>query len=154
MRVVVAEDVMLTREGIVHLLGDAGIEVAGAADDADGLLRLVQEQRPDVAITDIRMPPTHTDEGLAAAARIRSEFPATGVLVLRSGVSRAGSGPARQPFQGRRCLATPGWAPGAFLPVFGRPRAAHPGRRTSQRLSPAPAGPARTPHSLTALAAD
>jgi len=82
MRVVVAEDVMLTREGIVRLLGDAGVEVAGSAEDADGLLRLVHEQRPDVAITDIRMPPTHTDEGLAAAARIRSEFPATGVLVL------------------------------------------------------------------------
>ncbi len=82
MRVVVAEDVMLTREGIVRLLGDAGIEVAGAAEDADGLLRLVHEHRPDVAITDIRMPPTHTDEGLAAATRIRAEFPATGVLVL------------------------------------------------------------------------
>jgi len=66
--------------------------------------------------------------------------------------SRIWSGSAAS--QGRRCLATPGWAPGAFLPVFGRPRAAHPGRRTSQRLSPAPAGPARTPHSLTALAAD
>ena len=82
MRVVVAEDMMLTREGIVRLLGDAGIDVVGVAEDADGLLRQVHQQRPDVAITDIRMPPTHTDEGLAAAARIRAEYPATGVLVL------------------------------------------------------------------------
>ncbi len=82
MRVVVAEDLMLTREGIVRLLGDAGIDVVGVAEDADALLRLVHQQRPDVAITDIRMPPTHTDEGLAAAARIRAEYPTTGVLVL------------------------------------------------------------------------
>ena len=82
MRVVVAEDVMLTREGIVRLLGDAGMEVVGTAEDADGLVRLVHQHRPDVAITDIRMPPTHTDEGIAAAARIRAEYPATGVLVL------------------------------------------------------------------------
>lgn len=73
---------MLTREGIVRLLDDAGIEVVGTAEDAEGLVRLVHQQRPDVAITDIRMPPTHTDEGIAAAARIRAEFPATGVLVL------------------------------------------------------------------------
>ena len=73
---------MLTREGIVRLLRDAGIEVAGTAEDGAGLVRLVHDTRPDVAITDIRMPPTHTDEGLAAAARIRTEFPATGVLVL------------------------------------------------------------------------
>jgi DNA-binding NarL/FixJ family response regulator len=82
MRVVVAEDVMLTREGIVRVLADAGVEVVGTTEDADGLLRLVHHHRPDVAITDIRMPPTHTDEGLGAAARIRAEFPETGVLVL------------------------------------------------------------------------
>ncbi len=82
MRVVVAEDVMLTREGIVRVLADAGVEVVGTTEDADGLLRLVHQHRPDVAITDIRMPPTHTDEGLGAAARIRAEFPETGVLVL------------------------------------------------------------------------
>lgn len=82
MRVVVAEDLMLTREGIVRLLGDAGIDVVGVAEDADTLLRQVHQERPDVAITDIRMPPTHTDEGLAAAARIRAEYPTTGVLVL------------------------------------------------------------------------
>jgi DNA-binding NarL/FixJ family response regulator len=82
MRVVVAEDVMLTREGITRLLTDAGVEVLGEAEDADALLRLVAEHRPDAAIVDIRMPPTHSDEGLVAAQRIRAEYPATGVLVL------------------------------------------------------------------------
>lgn len=82
MRVVVADDVMLTREGIVRLLGDAGIEVVGQAEDAGELLRLVAEHRPDVAVVDIRMPPTHTDEGLVAAVAIRETFPDTGVVVL------------------------------------------------------------------------
>ncbi len=82
MRVVVADDVMLTREGIVRLLGDAGIDVVAEADDAERLLREVRLKRPDVAIVDIRMPPTHTDEGLVAAQRIRAEHPDVGVLVL------------------------------------------------------------------------
>lgn len=82
MRVVVAEDVMLTREGIVRVLQDAGVEVAGQAENGDELLALVRKHRPDVAIVDIRMPPTHSDEGLVAAARIREEFPDTGVVVL------------------------------------------------------------------------
>ena len=82
MRVVVAEDTMLTREGIVRLLEDAGIEVVGTAEDGETLLRKVAANRPDVAIADIRMPPTHTDEGLVAAQRIRAEHPAVGVLVL------------------------------------------------------------------------
>jgi len=82
MRVVVAEDVMLTRAGLVRLLGDGGVDVVGETGDPDGLLRLVAEQRPAVAIIDIRMPPTHTDEGLKAARRIRTEHPGTGVLVL------------------------------------------------------------------------
>ena len=82
MRVVVAEDVMLTREGIVRLLEDAGIEVVGQAEDPETLMRHVRETRPDAAIVDIRMPPTHTDEGVVAAHRIRSEHPDTGVLVL------------------------------------------------------------------------
>jgi DNA-binding NarL/FixJ family response regulator len=81
-RVVVAEDVMLTREGIVHLLADAGVEVVGQAEDPDGLLRCVRATRPDAAIVDIRMPPTHTDEGLVAAQTIRAEHPGVGVLVL------------------------------------------------------------------------
>jgi DNA-binding NarL/FixJ family response regulator len=81
-RVVVADDAMLTREGIMRLLGGAGIEVAGEADDATGLLRLVAAERPDAVIVDIRMPPTYTDEGLVAATRIRADHPGVGVLVL------------------------------------------------------------------------
>jgi DNA-binding NarL/FixJ family response regulator len=81
-RVVVADDVLLTREGIARLLQDAGIDVVGQAEDAEGLLRNVRLDRPDVAIVDIRMPPTHTDEGLVAAQSIRTEHPEVGVLVL------------------------------------------------------------------------
>jgi DNA-binding NarL/FixJ family response regulator len=81
-RVVVAEDVMLTREGIVRLLTDAGIEVVGEAEDLEGFLRSVRGLKPDVALADIRMPPTHTDEGLVAARTIRREQPDVGVLVL------------------------------------------------------------------------
>lgn len=82
MRVVVADDVMLTRKGIVRLLNEAGIDVVGEAEDAEGLLRRVSHDRPDVAIVDIRMPPTHTDEGLVAARDIRTNHPNVGVLVL------------------------------------------------------------------------
>jgi DNA-binding NarL/FixJ family response regulator len=82
MRVVVADDVLLTREGIVRLLQEAGIDVVGEAEDANGLLRSVRLDRPDVVIVDIRMPPTHTDEGLVAAQSIRQEHPEIGVLVL------------------------------------------------------------------------
>jgi DNA-binding NarL/FixJ family response regulator len=81
-RVVVADDVMLTREGIVRVLRDAGVEVVGEAEDGDELLRFVRIRRPDAAIVDIRMPPTHTDEGLVAAQTIRREQPDVGVLVL------------------------------------------------------------------------
>ena len=89
MRVVVADDVMITREGIVHLLRGAGFDVVGQAGDLDGLLRAVAVDPPDVAIVDIRMPPTHTDEGLVAARRIRSEHPDVGVLVLSQYVEPA-----------------------------------------------------------------
>ena len=82
MRVVVADDVMLTRQGIVHLLREAGIDVIAEAEDAEALLREVRLSRPDVALVDIRMPPTHTDEGLVAAQIIRAEQPQVGVLVL------------------------------------------------------------------------
>jgi DNA-binding NarL/FixJ family response regulator len=81
-RVVVAEDVMLTREGITRLLKDAGIDIVGEADDAPSLLRAVRLTQPEAAIVDIRMPPTHTDEGLVAAQQIRAEHPDVGVLVL------------------------------------------------------------------------
>jgi DNA-binding NarL/FixJ family response regulator len=79
---VVAEDTMLTREGIVRLLDDAGIEVVAQAEDADTLMRHVRLERPDAAIVDIRMPPTHTDEGLRAAQSIRTEHADVGVLLL------------------------------------------------------------------------
>ena len=82
MRVVLGEDSLLLRAGLARLLEDAGMEVAGQAGDLDGLLRKVRAHKPDVAIVDIKMPPTHTDEGLRAALTIRSELPGTGVLVL------------------------------------------------------------------------
>ena len=82
MRVVVADDQTLMREGVARLLEDAGLEVVGRAADGEDLLRKVRAHRPDVAVVDIRMPPTHVDEGLTAAATIRAELPGTGVLVL------------------------------------------------------------------------
>jgi DNA-binding NarL/FixJ family response regulator len=81
-RVVVADDLMLTREGIVRLLRDADVDVVGEADDVPGLLRKVRAYHPDAALVDIRMPPSHTDEGLQAAQAIRHEHPGTAVLVL------------------------------------------------------------------------
>ena len=82
MRVVLADDSVLLREGLARLLTEAGFEVTAQAGDADELLRAVEETSPDVAIVDIRMPPTHTDEGLRAASRLRAEHPQLGVLVL------------------------------------------------------------------------
>ena len=82
MRVIVAEDLLLTREGIIHLLADAGVEVVAQAPDAERLLDLVAEHRPDAVVVDIRMPPTHTDEGIVAAGRVRDAHPDIGVLVL------------------------------------------------------------------------
>jgi DNA-binding NarL/FixJ family response regulator/class 3 adenylate cyclase len=82
MRVVVAEDSVLLREGIARLLEDAGIEVVGQAGTADELMLKVRSYKPDVAIIDIRMPPTQTDEGLRAAKEIRDQHPGTAVLVL------------------------------------------------------------------------
>jgi DNA-binding NarL/FixJ family response regulator len=82
MRVVIADDSLLLREGVSRLLAEAGIEVVGQAADADELLLEVADKKPDVAIVDIRMPPTHTDEGLRAARELRSLYPALGVLVL------------------------------------------------------------------------
>ena len=82
MRVVVADDSTLLREGVVRLLEDAGLEVVGQAGDAEELLRKVRAHKPDVAVVDVRMPPTHTDEGLRAAREIRAELPDVSVLVL------------------------------------------------------------------------
>jgi DNA-binding NarL/FixJ family response regulator len=82
MRIALADDAVLFREGIATLLREAGFEVVGQARDAIDLLTLVQQQQPDVVIVDIRMPPTHTMEGLDAAKAIRADHPAVGVLVL------------------------------------------------------------------------
>jgi DNA-binding NarL/FixJ family response regulator len=82
MRVVIADDAMLLREGTARLLEGAGLEIVGKVDDAQGLLRIVASNHPDVAIVDIRMPPTFTDEGLVAAEAIRASYPDVGVLVL------------------------------------------------------------------------
>jgi DNA-binding NarL/FixJ family response regulator len=82
MRVIVADDSVLLREGIARLLEDAGFEVVGQAGDADELLLKVRSYSPQVAIVDIRMPPSQTDEGLRAAREIREKYPDTGVLVL------------------------------------------------------------------------
>jgi DNA-binding NarL/FixJ family response regulator len=82
MRAVIAEDSVLLREGIARLLADGGIEVVGQAGDGEDLLRKVRAHKPDIAIVDIRMPPTNTDEGLVAAKTIRAEQPDVSVLVL------------------------------------------------------------------------
>jgi DNA-binding NarL/FixJ family response regulator len=82
MRVVVGEDSVLLREGIVRVLGEAGFEVVAQAGDAEDLVRKVSAHKPDVAVVDIRMPPTETDDGLRAAIEIRRRLPNTGVVVL------------------------------------------------------------------------
>ncbi|MFJ9555260.1 response regulator [Nocardiopsis sp. NPDC101807] len=88
MRVIVAEDSALLREGLVRLLEDEGHRVVASVGDADALLAAVAEEPPDVAVVDVRMPPTHTDEGLRAAVRIRRERPGVGVLVLSQYVEK------------------------------------------------------------------
>ena len=82
MRVVLADDAVLLREGTARLLEDAGFEIVGQAGDADELMLKVRSYTPDVVVTDIRMPPSHTDEGLRAAQEIRERHPGIGVLVL------------------------------------------------------------------------
>jgi DNA-binding NarL/FixJ family response regulator len=81
-KILVAEDSVLLREGIVRLLEDAGLEVVAQAGDADELLRKALAHKPDVAVVDVRMPPSQTDDGLQAALEIRRRMPDTGVLVL------------------------------------------------------------------------
>ena len=82
MRVAIAEDSLLLREGLARLLTDSGFEVVGLCENADELLLRVRSYLPDVAIVDIRLPPTHSDEGLRAALEIRKSYPSVGVLVL------------------------------------------------------------------------
>jgi DNA-binding NarL/FixJ family response regulator len=88
-RVVIADDSVLLREGIARLLETSGFDVVGQAGDGEELLRKVGAHKPDVAVVDVRMPPTHTDEGLRAATRIRAEHPDTAVLVLSADVDEA-----------------------------------------------------------------
>ena len=82
MRIVIAEDSVLLRAGLTRILADAGEDVVATVGDADELLRVVRMHQPDLAIVDVRMPPTHTDDGLRAALQIRAELPAIGILVL------------------------------------------------------------------------
>ncbi len=82
MRVAIAEDSLLLREGIARVLDDAGFDVVAQCENADDLLLHVRSFPPDVAIVDIRLPPTHSDEGLQAAIELRSSHPEVGVLVL------------------------------------------------------------------------
>ena len=89
LRVVIADDSVLLRSGIAQLLEDSGFEVVGQAGDGEDLLRKVGAHKPDIAVVDVRMPPTHTDEGLRAAHRIRAEHPGTAVLVLSQYVDEA-----------------------------------------------------------------
>jgi DNA-binding NarL/FixJ family response regulator len=81
-RVIIADDSVLLREGVTRLLEEAGFEVVGQAADGEELIRKTRAHKPDIVIVDIRMPPTHTDEGLQTAREIREEMPDTGVLVL------------------------------------------------------------------------
>ncbi|MFB7594046.1 response regulator [Streptomyces sp. NPDC056160] len=89
LRVVLAEDSVVLRDGMVELLGTRGCEVVGTAGTAPDLLAAVSEQRPDVAVVDIRMPPTHTDEGIRAAVEIRARTPEVGILVFSQHVETA-----------------------------------------------------------------
>ncbi|MER5256243.1 MULTISPECIES: response regulator transcription factor [unclassified Streptomyces] len=88
MRVILAEDSTLLREGLIRLLTEEGHEVLAGVGDAVSLLREMETQTPDIVVTDIRMPPTHTDEGLRAAVEIRKRWPGVGVLVLSQHVER------------------------------------------------------------------
>ncbi len=89
MRVVLAEDAVLLREGLLRLLEEAGCEVVAAVADGDALVAAVEAHRPDLAVVDVRMPPTHTDEGLRAAVEARRRVPGTAVLVLSQYVERS-----------------------------------------------------------------
>jgi DNA-binding NarL/FixJ family response regulator len=82
MRVVIAEDSVLMREGLAHVLGDGGFDVAAQVGDADELQRAIRRTKPDVVVVDVRMPPTQTDEGTRAAKQLKETYPELGVLVL------------------------------------------------------------------------
>jgi DNA-binding NarL/FixJ family response regulator len=107
MRIAVADDSMLTREGVVHLLTDQGHEVVGQAGNADDLISIVTVSRPDAVVVDIRMPPTHTDEGLRAAATIRATRPGIAIMLLSAYVADA--------YVGELLDSTPGGGIGYLL---------------------------------------
>jgi DNA-binding NarL/FixJ family response regulator len=146
MRVVIAEDSVLLREGLTRLLTEAGHEVAAAEGDAEKFLRAVDAHRPDAVVVDVRMPPTFTDEGLRAALMVRDRWPDTGVLVLSqwveeryateliSGPPAGGRLPAQGPGRGRRRVPRRA-APGGR----GRQRARSRSRRAVARPQPPPA---------------
>ena len=92
MRIVIAEDSVLLRAGLTRLLDDAGHEVVATVDNADDLLVVVERHQPDLAVVDVRMPPTHTDDGLRAALAIRARWPAIGILVLSQYVEETYAG--------------------------------------------------------------
>jgi DNA-binding NarL/FixJ family response regulator len=91
-RIVIAEDAVLLRAGLTGLLADAGHEVMAAVDNADDLLVVVERHRPEMCVVDVRMPPTHTDDGLRAALQIRTRWPGTGILVLSQYVEETYAG--------------------------------------------------------------
>ena len=91
MRLIIAEDDVLLREGIARILGDEGFEVVAQAGDRDDLLEKVREHHPDVVVTDIRMPPTFTRDGIAAALQIRRELPDIAVIVLSQHIDTPGA---------------------------------------------------------------
>ena len=88
MRLILADDAVLLREGLIRLLEDAGHEVVAATGDAESLIAAVAEHQPEIAVVDVRMPPTHSDEGLRAALEIRERWPSVGVLVLSQYVEK------------------------------------------------------------------
>src|SRR5690606_1556298 len=92
MRVVLAEDSVLLREGLIRLLDEAGCAIVAAVGDGDALVGAVAEHRPDVAVVDVRMPPSFTDEGLRAALEARRRVPGTGILVLSQYVEESYAG--------------------------------------------------------------
>jgi DNA-binding NarL/FixJ family response regulator len=81
-RIVIAEDAVLLRAGLIRLLGDAGHDVVAAVGDAEALKDAVEDEKPDIVVTDVRMPPNHQDEGLRAAVELRSKYPHMAILVL------------------------------------------------------------------------
>ena len=157
MRVVVADDSVLLREGVVRLLEDAGFEVVGQAGDAEDLLRKVRAHKPDVAIVDVRMPPTNTDDGLRAAQQIREELPgvarpralaSTSRRATRSSCSTSGAEGVGYLLKDRvaevdrfidavRRVAEGGSAldPEVVAQLLGRQPARRPARRSSPRAS-------------------